>query len=128
MSYEHAGILLNRSAANVVSITGEDAAPENEKTSLANGDIAFENATFSYDGREDALKDINVVFRQGEISAIAGASGSGKSTIANLMMGFWKTEQGSVTIGGKNIADANENELTKLISIVQQESFLFNKN
>jgi ATP-binding cassette subfamily B protein len=41
-------------------------------------------------------------------------------------MGFWKTEKGRVTIGGKNIADANEKELSKLISIVQQESFLFN--
>jgi ATP-binding cassette subfamily B protein len=126
MSYEHAGILLNRSAANIVSITGEAATPENGKTSLTNGDIAFENVTFSYDGREDALKNISVTFRQGEISAIVGSSGSGKSTIANLIMGFWKTENGAVTIGGKNIAEANENELTKLISIVQQESFLFN--
>jgi ATP-binding cassette subfamily B protein len=126
MSYEHAGILLSRSAANIVSITGEAAAPENEKTSLANGDIAFENVTFSYDGREDALKNISVVFRQGETSAIVGSSGSGKSTIANLIMGFSKTEKVSITLGGKNIRDVNENELTKLISIVQQESFLFN--
>ncbi|MDR1147709.1 MAG: ABC transporter ATP-binding protein/permease [Spirochaetaceae bacterium] len=125
MSYEHAGILLNRSAANIVSITGETAVPENGKTMLANGDIIFENVTFSYDGREDALKNINALFRQGEISAIVGSSGSGKSTIANLIMGFWKTGKGSVTIGGKNIADVHENELSKLISIVQQESFLF---
>jgi ATP-binding cassette subfamily B protein len=126
MSYEHAGILLNRSAENIVSIIGEAAAPETVATTLANGDIAFENVTFSYNGREDALKNISVVFRQGEISAIAGSSGSGKTTIANLIMGFWKTENGRVTIGGKNIADAREKELSKLISIVQQESFLFN--
>jgi ATP-binding cassette subfamily B protein len=126
MSYEHAGILLNRSAANIVSITGEGAVPDNENITLENSDIAFENVTFSYDGREDALKDITVLFRQGAVSAIVGSSGSGKSTIANLMMGFWKAEQGRVTIGGKNIADVNEHELTKLISIVQQESFLFN--
>jgi ATP-binding cassette subfamily B protein len=126
MSYEHAGIVLNRTAENIVSITGEAAAPANSAATLANGDIAFENVTFSYDGREDALKNISAVFRQGEISAIAGSSGSGKSTIANLIMGFWKTENGMVTIGGKNIADANEKELSKLISIVQQESFLFN--
>jgi ATP-binding cassette subfamily B protein len=126
MSYEHAGIVLNRSAANIVSITGESAAPDTSATALTNGDIAFEDVTFSYDGREDALKNINVAFRQGEISAIVGSSGSGKSTIANLMMGFWKTGNGSVTIGGKNIANASEKELSKLISIVQQESFLFN--
>jgi ATP-binding cassette subfamily B protein len=126
MSYEHAGIVLNRSAANIVSITGEAAAPETAAATLANGDIVFENVTFSYDGREDALKNISAVFRQGEISAIVGSSGSGKTTIANLIMGFWKMENGRVTIGGKNIADANENEMAKLISIVQQESFLFN--
>ena len=131
MSYEHAGIVLDRSAMNIAGITGEAVAPENKKTNLANGDIAFENVTFSYDGREDAgailaLKNISVVFRRGEPSAIVGSSGGGKSTIANLIMGFWKTEKGSVTIDGKNIADASENELSKLISIVQQESFLFN--
>ena len=126
MSYEHAGIVLNRSVENIVSITGEAAVSEKGKTSLANGDIALENVTFSYDGREDALKNISVVFRQGEISAITGSSGGGKSTIANLIMGFWKTEKGSVTIGGKNIVDASEHELSNLISIVQQESFLFN--
>jgi ATP-binding cassette subfamily B protein len=72
------------------------------------------------------LEDVNAVFRQGEISAIVGSSGSGKTTIANLMMGFWKTENGIVALGGKNIADVDEHELSKLISIVQQESFLFN--
>jgi ATP-binding cassette subfamily B protein len=129
MSYEHAGIVLNRSAANIVSITGEAAAPEKGETTLANGDIALEGVTFSYDnreGREKALKDVSVLFRQNETSAIVGSSGSGKSTIANLIMGFWKPGKGRVTIGGKNIADAGEHDLSKLISIVQQESFLFN--
>jgi ATP-binding cassette subfamily B protein len=126
MSYEHAGILLNRSAENIASITGEAVATANSATTLVNGDIAFENVTFSYDGRGNALENINAIFRQGETSAIAGSSGSGKSTVANLIMGFWKTENGRVTIGGKNIADADEKELSKLISIVQQESFLFN--
>jgi ATP-binding cassette subfamily B protein len=85
MSYEQAGIVLNRAAEKIVSILGEAAAPSNSAAALANGDIAFENVTFSYDGREDALKNVIAVFRQGEISAIAGPSGSGKSTIANLI-------------------------------------------
>jgi ATP-binding cassette subfamily B protein len=89
MSYEHAGILLNRSAANIVSVTGEAAALENGGTTLVNGDIVFEDVTFSYDGRGNALENVNAVFRQGEISAIVGSSGSGKTTIANLMMGVF---------------------------------------
>jgi ATP-binding cassette subfamily B protein len=126
MTYEHAGIVLNRSAANIVGIVGEKPADEFSGAALENGDIALEDVTFSYDGRENALKNVSVIFRRGEVSAVVGASGSGKSTIASLIMGFWKTEHGSVTIGGKNIANAGERELSKLISIVQQESFLFN--
>ena len=126
MSYEHAGILLNRSAENIFSITGEKPAVEEQGAALENGDIALDHVTFSYDGREEALKDVSVVFKTGSVNAIVGASGSGKSTIANLIMGFWQTNEGSVTVGGKNIAEAGEKELSKLISIVQQESFLFN--
>jgi ATP-binding cassette subfamily B protein len=125
MTYEHAGIVLNRSAANIASIMGEE--PANEfRQALENGDIVLEDVTFSYDGRENALENVGVTFRQGEVSAVVGGSGSGKSTIANLIMGFWKTEHGSVRIGGKDIASAVEAELSGLVSIVQQESFLFN--
>jgi ATP-binding cassette subfamily B protein len=98
MSYEHAGILLNRSAASIAGIMSEDPGSEHEGETLENGDIVFENVTFSYDGREDALKDVSVTFRQGEVSAIVGASGSGKSTIANLIMGFWRTGQASCAL------------------------------
>jgi ATP-binding cassette subfamily B protein len=126
MSYEHAGILLNRSVTNIASILREEPARESSGTVLEHGDIALENVTFSYDGREDALKDVSVTFRQGETSAIVGASGSGKTTVANLIMGFWKPGRGRVAIGGRDIADAGETELSELISIVQQESFLFN--
>lgn len=126
MSYEHAGVLLNRSAENIFSITGEQPAGEEQGVTLENGDIVLNHVTFSYDGREEALKDVSVAFKKGTVNAIVGASGSGKSTIANLIMGFWQTKEGSVAIGGKNIAAAGEKELSKLISIVQQESFLFN--
>lgn len=126
MSYEHAGILLNRSAENIFSIMGEKPAAEARGVALENGDIVLNHVTFSYDDREEALKDVSVTFKRGSVNAIVGASGSGKSTIANLIMGFWQTKEGDVTVGGKNIAEVGEGELSKLISIVQQESFLFN--
>ncbi|MDR1514617.1 MAG: ABC transporter ATP-binding protein/permease, partial [Synergistaceae bacterium] len=126
MTYEHAGIVLNRSAANIAGITGEKPADEFPGSALENGDIVLEDVTFSYDGRGNALEKVSVTFRRGEVSAIVGASGSGKSTIASLIMGFWKTGRGRVTIGGKDIAGVSEAELSRLISIVQQESFLFN--
>jgi ATP-binding cassette subfamily B protein len=125
MTYEHAGILLKRSAENIVSIIGETPVSPSD-AALPNGDIELRNVTFSYDEHEQALKDVSIVFRKGATSAIVGSSGSGKSTVANLIMGFWRTDEGSVTIGGKNIAKAGEDTSTNLISIVQQESFLFN--
>ncbi|MDR2447296.1 MAG: ABC transporter ATP-binding protein/permease [Treponema sp.] len=126
MSYEHAGILLDRSAGNIMSVMGEEAVGEPGCAVLENGDIVFENVSFGYDGRECVLKNVSVTFRKGETAAIVGASGSGKSTMANLIMGFWKADSGRVAIGGKSVADAGEKDLTKIISIVQQESFLFN--
>jgi ATP-binding cassette subfamily B protein len=125
MTYEHAEMTLKRSVENIVSILGEEPIPTSD-TALTDGDIELCGVTFSYDERETVLKDVSIIFKQGSTSAIVGSSGSGKSTVANLIMGFWRANEGQVTIGGKNIAEAGENALTSLISIVQQESFLFN--
>ncbi|MDR3288492.1 MAG: ABC transporter ATP-binding protein/permease [Peptococcaceae bacterium] len=124
-TYEHAGIILKRSAENIVSILGEEPVPASDRL-LTDGDIELRQVTFSYDERETALKDVTIAFKKGATSAIVGSSGSGKSTIANLIMGFWRAEIGQVTIGGTDIAAVGEDTLTSLISIVQQESFLFN--
>lgn len=125
LTYEHATTVLKRSAENIVSIIGEPPVTSSNAV-LSDGDIELRNVTFSYDEREQALKDVSIVFRKGATSAIVGSSGSGKSTIANLIMGFWRPNVGNVTIGGKDTAEAGEDALTKLVSIVQQESFLFN--
>ncbi|KAA6300284.1 MAG: putative multidrug export ATP-binding/permease protein [Candidatus Ordinivivax streblomastigis] len=126
MGYEHALILLNRCAANIASITGESPAPDYPTKPLVSSDITFDHVTFSYDEREQALHDVNVVFKRGTVNAIVGASGSGKSTIANLILGFWLPGAGRVSIGDRDVSTINERDLTGLISIVQQESFLFN--
>jgi ATP-binding cassette subfamily B protein len=125
MGYEHAGILLNRSAGNIAGIVGELPLPSSNAT-LADGDIEMSHVTFCYDGRRQALSNVSMTFRKGAVSAIVGASGSGKSTVANLIAGFWRADEGSVTIGGRDIAEAGENDLAGLVSFVQQESFLFN--
>jgi ATP-binding cassette subfamily B protein len=125
MGYEHAGILLNRSAGNIAGIVGELPLPSSNAP-LADGDIEMSHVTFGYDGRRQALSNVSMTFRKGAVSAIVGASGSGKSTVANLIVGFWRADEGSVTIGGRDIAEAGENALAGLVSFVQQESFLFN--
>jgi ATP-binding cassette subfamily B protein len=125
MGYEHAGILLKRSAENIVSIIGE-APVQSSEAGLIDGDIELRDVALSYDEREQALKNVSIIFRKGTVSAIVGSSGSGKSSIANLIMGFWRPNEGRVTIGGKNTMEVGEDALAGLISIVQQESFLFN--
>ncbi|EHQ91064.1 ABC transporter ATP-binding protein [Desulfosporosinus youngiae] len=127
MSFHHSDIMLNKSAESIVTILGEEPRPDySHDKELRPGDIELRNVTFSYDEKNKALKEVNLTFRQNTISAIVGSSGSGKSTIANLIMGFWQAEQGTITIGGKRIDKMNERDLSSLVSIVQQESFLFN--
>ncbi|KTE89487.1 ABC transporter ATP-binding protein [Desulfitobacterium hafniense] len=127
MSFHHADIVLGRSVESIATITGESPPPDYPRDpSLGPGDIELRDVTFSYDGREEALKEVSLTFRENTVNAIVGSSGSGKSTIASLIMGFWPVEQGNVTIGGKNIAAINEGDLSGLVSIVQQDTFLFN--
>ena len=83
-----------------------------------NGDIIFSDVDFSYNGDEKVLFDINMTFKENSKTGIIGSSGSGKTTIANLIMGFWKVGAGSITIDGVNINNISEKNLSNLISIV----------
>ncbi len=127
LSFHHADIVLGRSVESIATILGEEPRPDYpHDRELRAGDIELHGVSFSYDGRENALQDVNLTCKENTVNAIVGASGSGKSTIAHLIMGFWRAEQGWVTIGGKDVAKMNEKDLAALVSIVQQEVFLFN--
>ena len=94
-----------------------------------NYDIVFENVTFSYteDG-PSALKDISFTAKQGEVTAIVGPSGGGKSTIANLIPHFYDVEQGAIKIGGIDIRDMKSAALMETVSFVFQDNFLFKQS
>ncbi|TCL73293.1 ATP-binding cassette subfamily B protein [Hydrogenispora ethanolica] len=127
MSFEHSKAVFKNTMATIDSVMGVEPEEENEKCrDLPAGDIEFKNIHFSYDGEKKALEDINLVFQKNTVNAIVGPSGSGKSTLANLLMGFWKADGGKITIGGKSIDAMHERDLSALVSIVQQEVFLFN--
>lgn len=97
----------------------------NHNEPIKNGDIEFRNVTFSYDGKRDVLKNISFTARQGETVALVGHTGSGKSSIINLLMRFYEFEEGDILIDGKSIKQYEMNELRQKMGLVLQDPFLF---
>ena len=87
--------------------------------------IEFENVSFAYD-TEDVIKNLSFKIRKGETVALVGQSGSGKSTIANLISRFYDISNGQIKVDEKNIKEINLKSLRKLIGLVTQDSILFN--
>ncbi len=87
-------------------------------------DISLENVTFSYDGKNDVLKNVNLKIKEGEKLAVVGASGEGKTTLIQLIARFYDASSGEVKIGGINVKDIKYEELLKNISVIFQNAFL----
>ncbi|HEN6034886.1 TPA: ABC transporter ATP-binding protein [Streptococcus agalactiae] len=87
--------------------------------------IKLENVDFSYEADKKVLNNISLEIEDGSINALVGLSGSGKSTIAKLIAGFWDVDSGEIKIGGVNIKNIPLEKLTSLISYVSQDNFLF---
>ena len=98
----------------------DDTSLENFSTS-----IDFNNVSFRYDN-EDVIKNLSLIIKKGETVALVGQSGSGKSTIANLISRFYDTSEGEIRVDGENIKEVNLKSLRKLIGLVTQDSILFN--
>lgn len=92
------------------------------------GDIKFEDVSFSYDDENYVLHDINFEVKEGSTLAIVGSTGSGKSTIINILNRFYEIQKGKITINGTDIRDFNLDSLRSRIAIVLQDVFLFNGN
>ncbi|WP_066712441.1 ABC transporter ATP-binding protein [Clostridium sp. Marseille-P299] len=89
------------------------------------GDIDFEDVCFGYKSYEPVLEEISLQVKQGEMIGIVGASGTGKSTLINLIMRLYDVDSGSISIDGINICDMNKECLHSQIGVVLQENFLF---
>ncbi|MGI0517497.1 ABC transporter ATP-binding protein [Treponema denticola] len=96
-----------------------------EKVTFDNTLYRFENVSFAYD-TELAVKNISFELKPNTVTALVGCSGSGKSTIAKLMAGFWDPTKGHIFYGGKKISEIPFEQLTGEISYVAQDTFLFN--
>jgi ABC-type bacteriocin/lantibiotic exporter with double-glycine peptidase domain len=90
------------------------------------GDIQFDNVRFAYGGAETpALDGCSFTIKAGEMTAIVGGSGSGKSTALKLLLGLYRPQAGSITIGGRDISELSAKSLREGLAYVPQDSFMF---
>lgn len=89
-------------------------------------DIAFENVGFAYNSEETVLQNVSFTAKQGEVTALIGPSGGGKSTAAKLAARFWDADKGKITVGGVDISSVDPEQLLTAFSIVFQDVTLFN--
>lgn len=98
-----------------------------EKTMKNQGyDIVFDHVGFAYQDGKTVLRDVSFSAKQGQITALVGPSGGGKSTTAKLVARFWDATSGTITIGGQKISEIDPETLLKQVSIVFQDVMLFN--
>ena len=88
-------------------------------------DIVFDHVGFSYNSGETVLRDVSFTARQGEVTALVGPSGGGKTTVSRLAVRFWDNQKGKITVGGMNVADIDPEALMRLYAIVFQDVTLF---
>lgn len=89
-------------------------------------DICFENVGFSYNDGEKVLDNVSFTAKQGEVTALVGPSGGGKTTVSRLAARFWDINKGKITVGGMDISKIDPEALMSLYSIVFQDVTLFN--
>ena len=119
MSYIEPAIVRIKEIKNAVLQEGED-------TDLSSYDIEFKNVSFAYNKDAKVLKDVSFTAKQGEVTALVGISGSGKTSVLRLISRLYDYDTGSILIDGKDIKNISTESLFKNISIVFQDVTLFN--
>ncbi|MBN2238184.1 MAG: ABC transporter ATP-binding protein [Dehalococcoidales bacterium] len=99
--------------------------PDAIELGKVNGEVTFEDVSFSYDSVAATLKDVSFHAEPGQLIALLGGSGSGKSTIANLISRFYDVSNGSIKVDGTDIRDVTLSSLRRNVGISQQDIFLF---
>ena len=119
MSYIEPAIVRIKEIKNAVLQEGKD-------TDLSSYDIEFKNVSFAYNKDAKVLKDVSFTAKQGEVTALVGISGSGKTSVLRLISRLYDYDTGSILIDGKNIKNISTESLFKNVSIVFQDVTLFN--
>lgn len=107
------------------NVDTEDRWEKHNHISIKNGDIKLINVSFGYNKKQKVLHDINLHIRSGEHLAIVGLSGSGKTTIVNLLLGFYAVDDGTISIDDIEIRQCSLKSIRQQIGVVQQEILIF---
>lgn len=113
----------------VFEIMESEAEPDegaNKPTSRVNGHVVYRDVSFSYDPKMPVLHDVNLEAKSGEMIALVGPTGAGKSTIVNLLVRFYEFTNGEITIDSTPLRDIPKSHLRDSVAVVTQESFMFN--
>ncbi len=114
------------SVSEIMTATDVEITTGKSKVSHINGAVTFNNVSYRYpDGDQNVIDKLSLDVKQGECIAFVGSSGSGKSTVMNLIIGFMKTTEGEILIDGKPIDSFNLSQYRRHISVVPQNSILF---
>ncbi len=89
------------------------------------GDIRFENVSFAYDGKNNILDSLDLTIKKGEKIALVGENGAGKTTLVKLLLGFYKVNQGSITVGGTDVQELDKDSYYKRVGTVFQDHQVF---
>ncbi|WP_243526111.1 ABC transporter ATP-binding protein [Bacillus pseudomycoides] len=98
---------------------------EEERIPRLNGNVRFDDVSFSYNGKDEVLKNISFEAKKGETVALVGHTGSGKSSIMNVLFQFYEFQKGKLTIDGHDVKDIPKQALREHMGIVLQDPFLF---
>ena len=119
-------MLADASFAAIEKMLAEKPLTETKKLPVPqNGEIRLDHVSFQYEAGVKALDDVSLTIRPGTVTALVGESGGGKSTVANLIARFWDVSEGSATVGGVDVRDLDYADWMKHISIVFQDTNLF---
>ena len=121
-----AGRAAGKRVFDILDATPEPDAGQTPLPSPLHGEIKFENIRFAYGDGPDVLHEINLTAKPGETVALVGPTGAGKSSLVGLLMRFYESTGGQITLDGQDIRDFAKKDLRRVVGLVSQESFLFN--
>ncbi|EGL37825.1 ABC transporter ATP-binding protein [Oribacterium sp. oral taxon 108] len=122
---QHFSIVFKEALKSIGKVLTVSLPKKKTEQGLEFGNIEFKDVNFAYGKDGFELKNINLTFKKNSLNAFVGASGCGKSTVSNLLMGFWDADEGQILINGKDIKEYSQENISMLIGSVEQDVILF---